>query len=374
MAIFRCGLCANDRTFPFRKRLEDHLKSHHGLKKQYEVNRQINAWFKDGTISDEVPMTKCQHCGQEYNPKYKGDHLKKCPNHVPPEIAEETTPAISNEDMTPPGDRERFQTFLAKRVGLKSINRHMTIFDEWVAHCEDPDGDPSGGLMEDKLGSFIDKQPCVSRKEEVYNTYTHVVAYFHELAGHSGPPKVSFHLVDGKLVSGEEKAIHHRRRVHSPEKREGSQTRGRGQRDRKQTVLYSAPQPAKAVKNSKAQPPVQQAPTPAAQHQATIAMEEPIASTSRGPEQQGLVSDDGSRLNFIASDEQIAQSIARREQRECEQNERELAGAYSLSRARVEREALNMNEEGDFSEEEDEDEYVPPSKRGEKGTSSEDSD
>ena len=370
MAIFRCGLCDGDRTFPFRKRLESHLKSHHGLKKQYEVNRQINAWFEDGTISDEVPMTKCQHCGQDYNPKYKGDHLKKCPSYVPPEIAEERAPAISDEDMTPPGDREQFQTFLAKRVGLKSINRHMTIFDEWVAHCEDPDGCPPGGLMEDKLGSFIDKQPSVSRKKEVYNTYTHVVAYFHQHAGHSGPPKVSFHLVDGKLVSGEEKAIRHRRRVHSPEKRDDSQTRGRGQRNRNKPDFYCAPQPAKAVKNSKAQPSNQQAPTPVAQHQATLAMEEPRASTSRGPEQQGLVRDDGSGFNFIRpSDEEIAQSIARREQQDCEQNERELAGPYSLSRARAGRETFNMNEEGDFSEEEDEDEWVPPSKKGEKGDS-----
>ena len=373
MAIFRCGFCDGNRTFPFQKRLESHLKSHHGLKKQYEVNRQINAWFEDGTISDEVPMTKCQHCGQDYNPRYKGDHLKKCPNYVPPEIAEERAPPISDEDMTPPGDRQQFQTFLAKRVGLKSINRHMTIFDEWVAHCEDPDGCPSGGLMEDKLGSFIDKQPCQSRKEEVYNTYTHVVAYFHQHAGHSGPPKVSFHLVDGKLVSGKEKTIHHRRRVHSPEKRDDSQTREKGKRDRKQTVFYSAPEPAKVVKNSKVQPSVKPAPAPVAQ--ATLAMEEPIASTSRGPEQQGLVSDDGTGLNFTpASDEQIAQSIARREQRDCEQNERELAGPYSLSRARVGREAFNMNEEGDFSDEEDEDEWVPPSKGPEKGTLSEDSD
>ena len=105
MAIFRCGLCDGNRTFPFQKRLESHLKSHHGLKKQYEVNRQIKAWFEDGTISDEVPMTKCQHCGQDYNPRYKGDHLKKCPNYVPPEIAEERAPPISDEDMTPPGDR-----------------------------------------------------------------------------------------------------------------------------------------------------------------------------------------------------------------------------------------------------------------------------
>ena len=372
MAIFRCGLCDGDRSFPFRKRLESHLKSHHGLKKQYEVNRQINAWFEDGTISDEVLMTKCQHCGQDYNPKYKGNHLKKCPSYVPPEIAKETAPAISDEDMTPPGDREQFQTFLAKRVGLKSINRHMTIFDEWVAHCEDPDGCPPGGLMEDKLGSFIDKQPSVSRKKEVYNTYTHVVAYFHQHAGHSGPPKVSFHLVDGKLVSGEEKAIHHRRRVHSPEKRDDSQTRGRGQRNRNKPDFYSDPQPAKAVKNSKAQPSNQQAPTPVAQHQATLAMEEPRASTSGGPEQQGQGKMSGG-INIIPpSDEVLPRGLARMQRQEAQE-----AGEYSLSRCRVVKERFkNMNKDGTFEDESDEDEWGDKSKRvkGSETFSDEDSD
>ena len=343
MAIFRCGFC--DKNFPFRKRLEDHLKSH-GLVKQYQVNKQINEWFEAGVISDQVPMTKCQHCGQEYNSKYKGDHFKKCPNYVPPESAKKSAPALSDEDTSPPGDRENFQTFLAKKVGLKSIKRHLTIFDEWVAHCEDPDGQPSGALMEDKLGSFIDKQPSASRKVEVYNTYTHVVAYFHQLAGNSGDPMVSFHLIDGKLVLGEEKAIHHRRRVHSPEKREDILTRGRGQRDRKHTVLYSAPQPAKVVKNPKGQP------APMAQHQATPAMEESRSPASCGPQQQGPVQEPQASTSRGPVQQGTVKKVG--------------GVAYSLSRGRLEREAFNMNDEGDFSDEGDEDEWRPPRRRGEK--------
>ena len=78
MGVYPCGLCP--KIFPYEKRLRDHLKKEHGIKKDYLVNRQIAEW--KGTVIPSVQAPEkpkeCCYCKKEFSPKHLAEHERRC--------------------------------------------------------------------------------------------------------------------------------------------------------------------------------------------------------------------------------------------------------------------------------------------------------
>ena len=78
MGVFPCGSCP--KIFPYEKRLKDHLKKDHGIKKDYLINKQIAEWKGTVIPSVQAPeeLKECCYCKKGFNPKDIAAHKRRC--------------------------------------------------------------------------------------------------------------------------------------------------------------------------------------------------------------------------------------------------------------------------------------------------------
>ena len=388
MAVFKCGLC-DDVSYHVQSRLERHLKTVHkdDFKFDYQVKRQIKAWQ---SVAEKPAKEQCNYCHNSYNASYLREHVKICPQKPASEAGPSSAPEGSGaaktaavpessdtesaevEDM---GTRAQFQKFLSERYSNpNNVRELMAIFDQWRGLLGDHE-EPTGADLLDKLEELLAQQSSDWKKELVMRTYKQFEAFVHIQTGSEGNVMINKKLEGGKLVQVNEMAFHSRQKAKSTQREADGLNRVEGCRERVPTSFFSIPAPVKAVKKSKALPSTSVAPVPSvADQQATPAIqEEPQPSTSRGTEQQDQISvihSDGMTI-VPASDEHLPRGLTRMLRQEAKQKK------YSFSRCRVNRERFNnMNEDGTFEDEDEEDEWVDKSKgaKGSETFSDEDSD
>ena len=349
MGVFPCGLCP--KTFPFEKRLRDHLGSVHGIKKAYLVNRKIAEWKEESLIPSEqtpVELKECCYCKKGFNPKNLAAHKRKCPQreevaNVPtgteaadaapePEGAlaanggvqgtqggagtapggvEAADTASEPQDAMPvnkEGYKVGFHQFLVSRnVSLRFTKEYMALFNQWLELCGEIDSD--GKVLINKFPQFVDQLSNDWQKQVALRMYSQYSCYASGLDGSGLRGRIDFTLVDGKAVRVEEGKVFISRPRVLPSLQEGdSQHLGKKCRDRKKTEPYNIPKPVKAVKNQRARPSNPLAPVPVDEQPSTSAAKGPQASTSQGlGEQQepdivrtGLARNDG-EVNIVSN-------------------------------------------------------------------------
>ena len=299
MGVFPCGSCP--KIFPYEKRLKDHLKKDHGIKKDYLINKQIAEWKGTVIPSVQAPeeLKECCYCKKGFNPKDIAAHKRRCSqkgeaavSNVSAELegfaneavqgtqegtgnaplgfdATSTTP--ENQDSIPnskEGHKAAFQQFLVSRnATLKSIKGYMDLLNQWMDQCGDVEAD--GNLLIEKFPQFIEQLPSDWKKQEAFRMYGQFTCYAASLEGlrHG---TIEFELVDGKAVPCKEKAYISRPRV-LPILQEGdTQNRGKGCRNRKQTEVPNVPKPMKSVKIPGAKPSEPLVPIPMDVHTTNI--------------------------------------------------------------------------------------------------------
>ena len=388
MAVFKCGLC-DDVSYHVQSRMERHLKTVHkdDFKFDYQVKRQIKAWQ---SVAEKPAKEQCNYCHNSYNASYLREHVKICPqkpaseagpNSAPEGAGAAKTAAVPESSDTESAGVEnrgipsQFHKFLSERLSNRNkVREIMLMFEQWWGLLGDHE-DPTGADLEDKLEELIALQPNDWKRELAMRTYKQFSAFSYFHVGQEGKVMIDKKLEGGKLVQVNEMAFHSRQKAKSTQREADGLNRVEGCRERVPTSFFSIPAPVKAVKKSKALPSTSVAPVPSmADQQATPAMqEEPQPSTSRGTGQQGQISvihSDGMKI-VPASDEHLPRGLTRMLRQEAKQKK------YSFSRSRVNKELFkNMNEDGTFEDEEEEDEWVDKSKgaKGSETFSDEDSD
>ena len=82
MGVYPCGLCS--KIFPYEKRLKDHLKKDHDIKKDYLVNRKIAEWKGTVIPSVQAPekLKECSYCKKGFSPKHVAEFFKSSKIYV----------------------------------------------------------------------------------------------------------------------------------------------------------------------------------------------------------------------------------------------------------------------------------------------------
>ena len=290
MGVYPCGSC--QKIFPYEKRLKEHLKKDHGIKKDYLINRQIAEWKGTVIPSIQAPekLKECCYCKKEFSSTNIATHERRCAQKgetanvadAAPKLkgvvaandgvqetqgwnAPETQDSIPNSKE---GHKAAFQQFLVSRnATLKSIKGYMDLLNQWMDQCGDVEAD--GNLLIEKFPEFISQLPSDWKKQEAFRMYGQFTCYAASLEGlrHG---TIEFELVDGKAVSCKEKAYISQPRI-LPTLQEGdSQHRGRGFRNRKQTDVPNVPKPMKSVKIPGAKPSEPLVPIPIDVHTTNI--------------------------------------------------------------------------------------------------------
>ena len=296
MGVFPCGSCS--KTFPYEKRLKEHLKKDHGIKKDYLVNRQIDEWKKSSvipTVQAPEKLKECHYCKKEFSPKHLAEHERRCTQKgdiaIVPDVApklngavaanegvqetqggvgnvplgiDATTSAPETQDSIPvnkKGHMVAFHQFLVSRnVPLRYTNDFMDLLNQWMELCHDVSAE--GEVLIEKFPQFIDQLNSDWKKKQAFMMYSQFSCYAAGILGFSDV-YLEFKLEGGKAVPMEAKAFVSRPRV-LPSIQEGdSQQRGKGCRNRKQTEIFNAPKPVKAIQNPLAKPVEEDQSTPA---------------------------------------------------------------------------------------------------------------
>ena len=298
----QCMVC--DFDFSSLIGLRSHLFAEHGFDVN-KANAQVKEWLKSKCF-DKPEKEQCTFCGFDFSCKYILQHVKSCaPKHQGESPAGEaiaaylaaSSGAAARSAPQPEvvegvlGKRSEFHSYLCQQgTAKKVIDRHMSIYDQWVEFCE---GDDSLTTMEWKLVDFIKEQPNDTSKGFVFNTYQQFVSFEHKAEGKSGKPSVVGRLEDGEFVfSGEPREFHSRPRADPSAKEDDGQPKGKGCRVKSQTQFYTVTEPLRAGKKARAKPWQPQAPVPMDVEPSTSNTQTGVGdqpTTSRG--QQQLASD-----------------------------------------------------------------------------------
>ena len=287
MGVYPCGLCK--KIFPYEKRLKDHLKKDHGIKRDYLVNRQIAEW--KGTVIPSVQAPEkpkeCCYCKKEFSPTNIATHERRCPQKGvsaskgvqgtlvgagnAPLGLDAASSAPETQNSTPDskeGHKAAFRQFLVSRnATLKSIKGYMDLLNQWMDQCDDVED--FGNVLIEKFPEFISQLLSNWEKQEAFRMYGQFTCYAASLEGlrHG---TIEFELVDGKAVPCKEKAYISQPRI-LPILQEGdTQNRGKGCRNRKQTEVPNVPKPMKCVKIPGAKPSEPLVPIPMDVHTTNI--------------------------------------------------------------------------------------------------------
>ena len=321
MGVFPCGLCK--KIFPYEKRLKEHLKKDHDIKKDYLVNRQIAEWKNTSVIPSVQPpekMKECRYCKKEFTSKNITTHERRCTQKGEAANAPDVAPQLEGagsanvgvqgaqggasnaplgqepQDVVPTskeGHKDAFHQFLVSRnVPLKSIKGMVALLDQWMELCADLTAD--GDMLIEKFPQLIDQLSSNWKKQEAFRMYNQFTCYASGMEGFRHG-SIEYKLAGGKAVPIEGKPHISRPRV-LPSIQEGdSQQRGWGFRDRKQTEFFNAPKPVKAVKN----PLVKPSNPPEEKDQSTSANMAPQVAISQSSRNQNL---DTFQINVTAND------------------------------------------------------------------------
>ena len=273
----KCLVC--DFDFSSLIGLKSHLFAEHAFDVA-KADAQVKEWLK-GKRFDKPERERCTFCGIDFSCKYILQHVKSCaPKHQGESPAGEAIAAYLAasrgaaarsaaqlevvEEAAMEGDlgkRTEFHSYLCEQgTAKKVIDRHMSIYDQWVEFCE---GDDSLTTMEWKLVDFIKEQPNDTSKGFVFNTYQQFVSFEHKAEGKPGKPSVVGRIEDGELVfDGIPKEFHSRPRADPSAKEDDGQPKGKGCRVKSQTQLYTVTETLRAGKKPRAKPWRPQAPVP----------------------------------------------------------------------------------------------------------------
>ena len=238
---FKCGLC-EDRSFPFKARLIEHLNKEHKLKGKAKIAQLFEQWNLPTT--EPIVEKPCKFCGSKFPHRKLAGHYKECPQRGA--AAAESAPEDAEAEMGDGGKREQFRRYLVgQKFGRETIRVHLKAFDEWVEYC---DGEDNLMSLEYLLSDFIDTLPNISRKKEVLNAYKQLVRFEHlenedEDEGEEGEryPIITRELDEetGKVVDVK-KAFHGRSVFQSSVQEDDGQSMGQGPRVRAQPNLYQS--------------------------------------------------------------------------------------------------------------------------------------
>ena len=279
MGVFPCGSCS--KTFPYEKRLKEHLKKDHGIKKDYLVNRQIAEWRNSSvipTVQAPEKLKECRYCKKEFSPKHLAAHERRCTQKGDVAIVQETQGEVGNVPLgidattsapetqdsipwTKKGHKVAFHQFLVSRnVPLRYTKDFMDLLNQWMEQCGDVEAD--GDMLIEKFPQFIDQLSSNWQKQQAFMMYSQFSCYAAGMEGYRHG-SIEYKLEGGKAVPIQVKAYISRPRV-LPSFQEGdSQQRGRRCRDRKQTEIFNAPKLVKAARNPLAKPVEEDQSTPA---------------------------------------------------------------------------------------------------------------
>ena len=179
---FKCGLC-EDRSFPFKARLIEHLNKEHKLKGKAKIAQLFEQWNLPTT--EPIVEKPCKFCGENFPHRKLAGHHKVCPQRGAANVpdgagaaAADPTPEDAEAAIGDGGKREQFRRYLVgERFGRETIRLHLKAFDEWVEFC---DGEDDLMSLEYRLSDFIDTLTSISRKKEVFHTYKQLVRFEHQ--------------------------------------------------------------------------------------------------------------------------------------------------------------------------------------------------
>ena len=133
---FKCGVC-EDRSFPFKARLIEHLNKEHKLKGKAKIAQLFEQWNLPTT--EPIVEKPCKFCGSKFPHRKLAGHYKECPQRG---AAKEPDgePEDAEAEMGDGGKREQFRRYLVgQKFGRETIRVHLKAFDEWVEFCDGED-------------------------------------------------------------------------------------------------------------------------------------------------------------------------------------------------------------------------------------------